>query len=99
MIKTLLIKFIYMLRIQIKQNIKRENFGLEELNDPKAFIEYLNNKQNIYKNIEEYNPTRKCNALIAFDNMIPDMISNKKLNQTVTGLLIRGRKLNISILF
>ena len=38
-------------------------------------------------------------VLIVFDNMIADMINNKKLNPTVTELLIRGRKLNISIIF
>ena len=66
------------------------------MKDPKALIEHSNNMQNVYKNIEEYNPTRKCNVLIVFDDMIADMISNKKLNQIITKLFIRGRKLNIS---
>ena len=43
--------------------------------------------QDVYKNIEEYNPGRKCNLLIVFDDVIADMISNKKLNQIVTDLL------------
>ena len=34
---------------------KRENTGLKHLNDPKAFIEYSNDMQDVYKNIEEYN--------------------------------------------
>ena len=51
------------------------------------------------KNIEEYNPGKKCNILIVFDDMIADMINNKKLNSVVTELFIRGRKLNISIVF
>ena len=53
----------------------------------------------IYKNIEEYNPNQKRKILIVFDDMIPDMLSNKKLNPIVTELLIRGRKSNISLVF
>ena len=37
--------------------------------------------------------------LIVFDDMIADMIHNKKLNSIVTELFIRGRKLNISLVF
>ena len=55
--------------------------------------------QDIYKNIEDYNPGRKCKILIVFDDMIADMISNKKLYPIVTELFIRGRKLNIPIIF
>ena len=51
----------------------------------------------IYKNIEEYNPDKKRKLLIVFDDMIADMLSNKKLNPIVTELFIRGRKLNISV--
>ena len=53
----------------------------------------------IYKNIEEYNSNKKRKVLIVLDDMIFDMISNKKLNPIVTGLFIRGRKLNISLDF
>ena len=53
----------------------------------------------IYKNIEEYNPNKKRKILIVFDDMIADMLSNKKLNPIVTELFIRGRKLNISLVF
>ena len=53
----------------------------------------------IYKNIEEYNPNKKRKILIAFDDMIADMLSNKKLNPIVTELFIRGRKLNIFFFF
>ena len=48
---------------------------------------------NIYKNIEEYNPNKIRKTLIVFDDMIVDMLSNKKLNPIVTELFIRGRKL------
>ena len=53
----------------------------------------------VYKNIEEYNSNKKRKIVIVFDDMIPDMLSHKKFNQTVTKLFIRGRKLNISLLF
>ena len=53
----------------------------------------------VYKNIEEYNPNKKRKILIVFDDMIADMLSNKKLNPILTELFIRGRKLNISLVF
>ena len=53
----------------------------------------------IYKNIEEYNPNKKRMTLIIFDNMIVDMLTNKKLNRIVTESFIRGRKLNIFFFF
>ena len=54
---------------------------------------------NIYKNIEEYHPNKNRKTLIAFDDMIADMLTNKKLNPIVTELIIRERKLNISLVF
>ena len=57
---------------------KRESTGSKYLNDSKAFIEYSNDMDDIYKNIEEYNPNKKRKILILFDDMIPDMLSNKK---------------------
>ena len=53
--------------------------------------------QDVYKNIEDHNPGKKRKLLIVFDDMIADMINNKRLNPIVTELFIRGRKLNISI--
>ena len=55
--------------------------------------------QDVYKNIEDYNPGKERKILIVFDDMVADMINNKKLNSVVTELFIRGRKLNISIVF
>ena len=66
---------------------KRESTGLKYLNDSKAFIEYSNDLDDIYQNIEEYNPNKKLKILIVFDDMIADTFSNKKLNQIVTELL------------
>ena len=73
---------------------KRESTGLKNFNDSKGFIEYSNDIDDIYKNIEEYNPNKKPKILIIFDDMTA-MLSNKKLNPIATELFIRGRKLNI----
>ena len=55
--------------------------------------------KDIYKNIEKYNRNKKREILIDFDDMIADMLSNKKLDSIVTELFIRGRKINISLAF
>ena len=78
---------------------KREKVGLSHYNDPKAFMEYSNDMQDVYKNIQDYSPRKNRKVLIVFDDMIADMINSKKLNPIVTELFIRGRKLNISIVF
>ena len=80
-------------------NNKREKVGLDHFDDPKTFMEYSNDMQDVYKNIEDYNPIKKRKVLIVFDDMIADMINDKKLNPVVTELFIRGRKRNISIIF
>ena len=90
--------FVRKRSIWSKINI-REKLGLKRFNDPKAFIEYSNDMQYIYKNIDDYNPDKENKILIIFDDMIADMIHNKKLNSIVTELFIRGRKLNISLVF
>ena len=74
---------------------KREGVGINHFKDLKAFIEYSNDMNNVYKNINYYNPDKENKILIVFDDMIADMIQNKKLNSIVTELFIRGRKLNI----
>ena len=77
----------------------RESIGLKHFNDPKAFTEYSNDMHDVYKNINDYNPDKENKILIVFDDVIADMINNKKLNPLATKLFIRGRKLNISIIF
>ena len=62
-------------------------------------MEYSNDMQHVYRNLEEYNPGIISKTLIVFDDMIADMINNKKLNKVVTELFIRGRKINISFVF
>ena len=78
---------------------KCEKVGLNHFNDPKDFMAYSNDMQDVYKNTEDYNPIKKRKILIVFDDMIADMINNDKLNPIVTELFVRGRKLNISIVF
>ena len=72
---------------------KTESAGLKHLNDSKAFIEYQNDMDDVYKNIEEYCRTKKRKILIIFDNMIADMLSNKKRNPILAELFIRARKM------
>ena len=56
--------------------------------------------EDIYKNVEECNPNKKNRKiLIVLDDMIADMLSNKRLKPIVTELFIRGRKLNIHLVF
>ena len=57
---------------------KCERVGLDHFNVPRAFIEYSNDMQDVYKNIEDYNPGKKRKILIVFHDMIADMINNKK---------------------
>ena len=78
---------------------KRESTELKYFNDPKAFIEYSNDMQDVYKYINECNTDKEHKILIVFDDIIADMINNKKLNSIVTNFFIRGRKLNISLVF
>ena len=59
---------------------KREGAVINHFNDSETFIEYSNDMDDIYKNIEEYNPNKKRKILIVFDDMISDMLSNKKPN-------------------
>ena len=80
-------------------NNKRETVGINHFNDPKAFIEYSNGMRDVYKNIDQYNPDKENKILIVSNDMIADMIHNKKLNSIVTELFIRGKKLNISLVF
>ena len=68
---------LYEAKYQLLIN-KKESTGLKHFSDFKAFIEYSNNVDDIFKNIEEGNPNKKCKILIIFD-MIADMLTNKNL--------------------
>ena len=68
---------------------KQKITGLKNLNDFKVFIEYSNDMEDIYKNIEEYNSNKKLKTLIVFDDMIADMLSDKNLNPIVVNYLLQ----------
>ena len=53
----------------------------------------------IYKNIDDYNPSRKGKILIAFDDMIADIMTNERFEAIIKELFIRRRKLNIYLVF
>ena len=78
---------------------KREIAGTKHLNDLKAFIDCSNTIDDVYDGNDEYNPTRKGKILIVFDDMIADIVSNKKFQILAKELFIRCRKLNISLVF
>ena len=78
---------------------KRKDAGIKHLNDPNAFIECSNTMDDVYENINDYNPIRKRKKIIVFDDMIPDIMTNKKFRAIIKELFIRCRKLNISLVF
>ena len=56
---------------------KREDAGIKHFNDPNAFIECSKTMDDVYENTHEYNPIRKRKILIAFDDMIADIMKTK----------------------
>ena len=68
---------------------KREDAGIKHLNDPNAFIECSNTMDDVYENINNYNPSRKRKVLIVFDDMIADIMSNKKFQAIIKESFIR----------
>ena len=78
---------------------KCEDAGTKHFNDSNAFIECSNTMDDVYENIDDYNPNRKRKILIVFDDMIADIMTNKKFQAIIKELFIRCRKLNISLVF
>ena len=78
---------------------KYENAGVKHFNDPNAFIQCSNTMDDVYENIDDYNSSRKRKILIVFDDMIADIMTNKKFQAIIKELFIRCRKLNISLVF
>ena len=76
-----------------------ENVRIKYCNDSNAFIDYSNTMDGVYQNIDDYNPSRKRKILIVFDDMIADIMSNKKFKGMIKELFIRCRKVNISLVF
>ena len=77
---------------------ERKKVGIENLKNSKTFIDYSQTIDDVYENLEDYNPTKKRRVLIVFDDLIADMKSNKK-SPKVTELFLGERKLNISLVF
>ena len=82
--------------ILIKQH---KNAGIKQYNDPNAFIECSNTMGDVYENIDNYNPSRKRKILIGFDDMIPDIMTNKKFHAKIEKLSEISKKPNISLVF
>ena len=78
---------------------KRKDAGIKYLNDPNAYIQCFNTMDGVYENINDYNPRIKGKEVIVFDDMIADIMTNKKLKAIIKDLFIRCRKLNISLVF
>ena len=78
---------------------KWKNVGIKHCNDPNVLIQCSNTMDNVYENINDYNPSRKRKFLIAFDEMIADIMTNKTFQAIIKELLIRCWKLNISLVF
>ena len=72
---------------------KREKAGINFNNDPNAFIEYCNSMDDVLSDIEDYNKKRKRKVLIIFDDMISNVMSDKKAQQILKDLFIRCRKI------
>ena len=77
----------------------RKNAGIKHFNITTAFIEYSNDMNDVFTNIDNYNKQRKRKVLIIFDDMIADIMSSKNFEAIIKELFIRCRKLNISIVF
>ena len=73
----------------------RKDAGIKHLNDSKAFNECSNTIDDVYDNINDYNPTTRRKILIVFDDIITDIMTNKNFQPAVKELFIRCRKLNI----
>ena len=72
---------------------------IKHYNDLNAFIECSDTMDDVYENINDYNPIRKRKKLIVFDDMIADIMTNKRFQAIIKELFIRCRKLNISLVF
>ena len=67
---------------------KHEDAGIKHLNDPNAFIQCSNTMDDLYQNINDYNPIRKRKKLIVFDDMIADIMTNRRFQAIIKELLI-----------
>ena len=77
----------------------RSKAGRKHVNNGNVFIEYSNTMDDVHKNIDDYNPNRRRKILIVFDDMIADIMTNKKFQAIIKELFVRCRKINISLVF
>ena len=80
-------------------NKKCEDVGIKYCTDLNGFIECSNTMDDVYQKIHQYNPSRKRKILIVSDDMVADIMSNKKFKAIIKELFSRCRKLNISLVF
>ena len=85
-------KYEYMIK-------KREDAGIKHLNNQNPFIKCTNTMNYVYEKINDYNPIRRRKKLIVFDDMIADIMKNKRFQAIIKEFLIRWRKLSISLAF
>ena len=78
---------------------KCEDAGIKNVKNPNAFIACSDMMDDVYEDIDNYNPKRSKKVLIVFDEMIADIMTNKKFRAIIKELFIRCRKLNISLAF
>ena len=78
---------------------ERKKMVIKKLKNPKVFNDYSHEIDDVYEHLEHYNLTKTGRVLTVFDDMVEDIESNKKLSPIVTELFLRGRKLNISLVF
>ena len=78
---------------------KRKDAGIKHINNPNAFIVYSNTIDDVYEDIDNYNPNIDKIVLAVLDGMIADIMSNKKFQAINKELFIRCKQLNISLVF
>ena len=78
---------------------KREQTGIKNLDDPKAFIEYSNDMDDVLDDINNYQKNRDKKVLIVFGDMIVDIEYNKNFKGIIKELFYRARKINVSVVF
>ena len=88
-----------MQKISVNESMNFWLKSLKHCNNPNAFIEYSNTTYDVYKNINDCNPNRKRKIVIVFDDMIADIIANKKFQAIIKEMFIKCGKLNISLVF
>ena len=77
----------------------RGKTGIKHWNDSNAFLECSNTMDDVYESINDYNPNKRRKILIVFDDMIADIMTNKKFQAIIKELFITCRKINISLAF